>query len=432
MNIDPIIDNDVSEISDDISYSKIPGEDLSLDPSLDSNDDDDEDSDDASDETSVHTNVYIDQIRDTAIELSQQNKELCSICLENFSKSTIELKDEEFCTPCNHKFHHDCIKKWFDKKDDCPLCKEILITNDLRQSCSKPLRNLDFNNSMDSITYILNLSSGCDLNLLLTKLKVIKRSYISVFRMTDLLISIFDCSILIPDNRIEQSKKDLNHFRYFDIRIIAIMIYIYVFIFGKYSSIDKLLIFADVIFRIMLIIRKHSFKNLKSIQSVINGKQYIILNMLTVPIHSIFILTWFLLTFNKERNLIIDYLRLNFYYSAISSLLKMTLIVIYGYDSIRDLIMKSGMLPLLQEPPPLQNSIGQNSIGQDPTQQIQGMLNNFTSLNNRPSIPAEQFLSTVNPQPIPTPTQANQNLPPSISTLISSQRQPRRRTNVTF
>ena len=44
----------------------------------------------------------------------------CSICLEIFrdGMNIAELR-------CNHKFHENCINKWFDVNFTCPLCKQI-------------------------------------------------------------------------------------------------------------------------------------------------------------------------------------------------------------------------------------------------------------------------------------------------------------------
>lgn len=29
-------------------------------------------------------------------------------------------------TPCNHKFHKDCLKRWMLMKLECPACRAIL------------------------------------------------------------------------------------------------------------------------------------------------------------------------------------------------------------------------------------------------------------------------------------------------------------------
>ena len=41
----------------------------------------------------------------------------CSICL-------LPLANNKNKTlPCNHKYHHDCIEKWLNIKNICPLCR---------------------------------------------------------------------------------------------------------------------------------------------------------------------------------------------------------------------------------------------------------------------------------------------------------------------
>ena len=43
--------------------------------------------------------------------------EQCTICLENISSEFRLLK-------CKHKFHKNCIEKWFEAKDTCPVCRD--------------------------------------------------------------------------------------------------------------------------------------------------------------------------------------------------------------------------------------------------------------------------------------------------------------------
>lgn len=45
------------------------------------------------------------------------NPVACPICLENISSPAGSL-------PCDHSFHHFCIKKWIEQKPNCPLCQQ--------------------------------------------------------------------------------------------------------------------------------------------------------------------------------------------------------------------------------------------------------------------------------------------------------------------
>ena len=45
------------------------------------------------------------------------NGEECSICFQKFDNDNYQM-------PCNHNFHQKCILDWFDKKKNCPLCRQ--------------------------------------------------------------------------------------------------------------------------------------------------------------------------------------------------------------------------------------------------------------------------------------------------------------------
>ena len=53
--------------------------------------------------------------------LNKNKVKECSICLERYNKG------EKICyLPCFHFFHSECIKKWIDNSDKCPLCNNII------------------------------------------------------------------------------------------------------------------------------------------------------------------------------------------------------------------------------------------------------------------------------------------------------------------
>ena len=43
----------------------------------------------------------------------------CSICL-------ISYDNNKEITKCNHEFHKDCIDRWLDKHNTCPICRVII------------------------------------------------------------------------------------------------------------------------------------------------------------------------------------------------------------------------------------------------------------------------------------------------------------------
>jgi predicted Zn-ribbon and HTH transcriptional regulator len=51
------------------------------------------------------------------------NDNNCIICYN-------EINEESFVTDlpvCHHKYHHECISKWFEVNSKCPLCKTDYI-----------------------------------------------------------------------------------------------------------------------------------------------------------------------------------------------------------------------------------------------------------------------------------------------------------------
>lgn len=52
--------------------------------------------------------------------------DICSICYEPFNDS------QSYTLECNHKYHTNCIVKWFrNDKSSCPLCNQTLQYDNL-------------------------------------------------------------------------------------------------------------------------------------------------------------------------------------------------------------------------------------------------------------------------------------------------------------
>ncbi len=56
----------------------------------------------------------------TEEELQRLSSDTCSICFGNF--------DEAKRLPCNHFFHKECLRQWFERQDvsnlTCPVCRQ--------------------------------------------------------------------------------------------------------------------------------------------------------------------------------------------------------------------------------------------------------------------------------------------------------------------
>ena len=54
--------------------------------------------------------------------VSYLNSNDCCYCLDKLGSDTNLWK----CNNCNNLIHYKCIKEWINKKNECPLCKQII------------------------------------------------------------------------------------------------------------------------------------------------------------------------------------------------------------------------------------------------------------------------------------------------------------------
>ncbi|KAG0457598.1 hypothetical protein HPP92_022452 [Vanilla planifolia] len=55
------------------------------------------------------------------IEKAFEQEEGCAICLEDVSAEELVAR-----TPCLHRFHATCLRRWFEKAGSCPLCRFVI------------------------------------------------------------------------------------------------------------------------------------------------------------------------------------------------------------------------------------------------------------------------------------------------------------------
>ena len=87
------------------------------------------------------------------IRSEKQTKILCSICLEE-----LDSKSNFVITSCNHSFHSDCLLKWLNNNNNCPLCRNKLIDkqySDINHSDSDNDIN-NYNNYIDPLDRLLD------------------------------------------------------------------------------------------------------------------------------------------------------------------------------------------------------------------------------------------------------------------------------------
>jgi len=56
------------------------------------------------------------------------NKNVCIICTTKFKNNddiVVLNKEYDIKCECNYSYHRDCIDRWFDQSQTCPLCRSI-------------------------------------------------------------------------------------------------------------------------------------------------------------------------------------------------------------------------------------------------------------------------------------------------------------------
>ena len=64
-----------------------------------------------------------------AMELAAPDN-VCSICNQHFDVASYSPT-----LSCGHKFHRGCICKWFEKKENCPICRRDILDDENRSIC---------------------------------------------------------------------------------------------------------------------------------------------------------------------------------------------------------------------------------------------------------------------------------------------------------
>uniref|UniRef100_A0A3B0NAS7 Zinc finger, C3HC4 type (RING finger)/Ring finger domain containing protein, putative n=1 Tax=Theileria annulata TaxID=5874 RepID=A0A3B0NAS7_THEAN len=88
------------------------------------------------------------------------DEHLCSICILN-----INDVDKVFLLPCDmrHLFHRDCLKKWFKRSSECPICRtnitQILSGKDKKAESKKVVPREPESNEHELVDIVIHSSS---------------------------------------------------------------------------------------------------------------------------------------------------------------------------------------------------------------------------------------------------------------------------------
>ena len=71
-------------------------------------------------------NINLPEIIIEDINKLEEGNKSYMICLEEFLS-----KEKVTALPCIHFFHTNCIKKWIETKNECPVCKLVLTQENI-------------------------------------------------------------------------------------------------------------------------------------------------------------------------------------------------------------------------------------------------------------------------------------------------------------
>ena len=80
-----------------------------------------------------HTQLAFPEIVIEDVNKLDEGNKSCTICLEEFQQN-----EKVIALPCLHYFHKKCIKKWMERKKECPICKFELT----KKNIEKKMKNI--------------------------------------------------------------------------------------------------------------------------------------------------------------------------------------------------------------------------------------------------------------------------------------------------
>jgi hypothetical protein len=80
----------------------------------------------------------------------------CSICLEEICDTTV--------TPCRHVFCYGCITNWVNTNENCPLCREPVYYEDIKDFAPRQTRSKTYDRRKRKIalnlTWLINQANA--------------------------------------------------------------------------------------------------------------------------------------------------------------------------------------------------------------------------------------------------------------------------------